>query len=231
MLGESFLQKNISSLEDYSGSIDDLTYTLNETRIWLYITNQKQWIKNSLWVDHVKNIEDKLSEEIHLSLMQKFVDKNKSEMVQNLNISEKNISVSNNTCVMIKDEKIGDITGFKIFFDDQYQDILKSNYQKIIKEQILPYMNINIENFLNAPNESLGFNPTFNEKGNFTTLNVCWGESNVATIIKGEEIYKPKIEILKDDSVVNSDQLVKISEKIQDWFTDNYIKKLILQKS
>ena len=228
LLGESFLQKNISSLEDYSGSIDDLTYTLNETRIWLYITNQKQWIKNSLWVDHVKNIEDKLSEEIHLSLMQKFVDKNKSEMVQNLNISEKNISVSNNTCVMIKDEKIGDITGFKIFFDDQYQDILKSNYQKIIKEQILPYMNINIDNFLNAPNESLGFNPTFNEKGNFTTLNVCWGESDVATIIKGEEIFKPKIEILKDDSVVNSDQLAKISEKIQDWFTDNYINKIDL---
>ncbi len=46
-------------------------------------------MKNSLWVDHVKNIEDKLSDEIHLSLMQKFVDKNKSEMVQNLNISEK----------------------------------------------------------------------------------------------------------------------------------------------
>ena len=84
LLGEDFLQKNISRLEDYSGSIDDLTYTLNETRIWLYITNQKQWMKNSLWVDHVKNIEDKLSDEIHLSLMQKFVDKNKSEMVQNL---------------------------------------------------------------------------------------------------------------------------------------------------
>ena len=158
-----FSSKNISGLEDYSGSIDDLTYTLNETKFG-FILLIKSRIKNS-WVD-VKNIEDKLSEEIHLSLMQKFVDKNKSEMVQNLNISEKNISVSNNTCVMIKDEKIGDITGFKIFFDDQYQDILKSNYQKIIKEQILPYMNINIDNFLNAPNESLGFNPTFNEKGN-----------------------------------------------------------------
>ena len=39
--------------------------------------------------------------------MQKFVDKNKSEVIQSLNISEKNISVSNNTYVMIKDEKIG----------------------------------------------------------------------------------------------------------------------------
>ena len=44
------------------------------------------------WIEQVKSIEDKLSEEIHQSLMQKFVDKNKSEVVQSLNISEKNIS-------------------------------------------------------------------------------------------------------------------------------------------
>ena len=39
--------------------------------------------------------------------MQKFVDKNKSEMIQNLNISEKNISLTDNRYVKIKDEKIG----------------------------------------------------------------------------------------------------------------------------
>ena len=227
-LGEDFLRKNISRLEDYSGTIDDLTYTLNETRIWLYITNQKQWMKNSLWVDHVKNIEDKLSDEIHLSLMQKFVDKNKSEMVQNLNISEKNISVTNNTYVMIKDEKIGVITGFKIFFDEQFQDILKSNYQKIIKEQISPYMHINIDNFLSAPNESLMIKPSLDDKGNFSKLNIYWGEASIATLIKGEEIFKPKIEVLKDDSLISQDQQSKILEKIQDWLTDTYIKKIDL---
>jgi ATP-dependent RNA helicase SUPV3L1/SUV3 len=227
-LGEDFLKKNISRLEDYSGTIDDLTYTLNETRIWLYITNQKQWMKNSLWVDHVKNIEDKLSDEIHLSLMQKFVDKNKSEMVQNLNISEKNISVTNNTYVMIKDEKIGVITGFKIFFDEQYQDILKSNYQKIIKEQISPYMHINIDNFLSAPNESLMIKPSLDDKGNFSKLNIYWGEASIATLIKGEEIFKPKIEVLKDVSLISQDQQSKILEKIQDWLTDTYIKKIDL---
>jgi ATP-dependent RNA helicase SUPV3L1/SUV3 len=185
-------------------------------------------MKNSLWVDHVKNIEDKLSDEIHLSLMQKFVDKNKSEMVQNLNISEKNISVTNNTYVMIKDEKIGVITGFKIFFDEQYQDILKSNYQKIIKEQISPYMHINIDNFLSAPNESLMIKPSLDDKGNFSKLNIYWGEASIATLIKGEEIFKPKIEVLKDDSLISQDQQSKILEKIQDWLTDTYIKKIDL---
>jgi len=169
-LTDLFLKKNIERLKDYSGSIDDLIYTLNETRIWLYITNQKQWIPNNSWVERVKSIEDKLSEEIHQSLMQKFVDKNKSEVVQSLNISEKNISVSNNTYVMIKDEKIGVITGFKIFFDEKFNDILNNNYKKIIQEQISKNMTINVENILSAPDESLILKPDFDDQGHFTNL-------------------------------------------------------------
>ena len=52
-LTDLFLKKNIERLKDYSGSIDDLIYTLNETRIWLYITNQKQWIPNKIGRAHV----------------------------------------------------------------------------------------------------------------------------------------------------------------------------------
>ncbi len=230
-LGLNFLNKNISRLEDYSGSIDDLIYTLNETRIWLYITNQKHWMPDSSWIEKVKNIEDKLSEEIHQSLMQKFVDKNKSEMVQNLNISEKNISVSNNSYVMIKDEKIGVIGGFKINFDEKFQDILNSSYQKIIKEQIAPYMSLNVENFITAPDESLNLNPLIDEKGCFSNLYISWGETNIASINKGEELLKPNIEIIKDETLISEDQTKKITSKICNWFETNYLHKINLTPS
>ena len=224
----NFLTKNISKLEDYSGSIDDLIYTLNETRIWLYITNQKQWMPSVSWVEKVKYIEDKLSEEIHRSLMQKFVDKNKSEMVQSLNISEKNISVTNNRYVMIKEEKIGVITGFKIFFDSKFQDILNINYQKVIKDQVLPHMSLNVENFISAPSESLHLNPLFDDKGCFTHLYISWGEANIAVIQKDNEILKPKIKLIKDQNLISEEQSLQIHEKINSWFEDNYLQKLDL---
>ena len=227
-LTDLFLKKNIERLKDYSGSIDDLIYTLNETRIWLYITNQKQWIPNNSWVEQVKNIEDKLSEEIHQSLMQKFVDKNKSEVVQNLNISEKNISVSNNTYVMIKDEKIGVITGFKIFFDEKFNDILNNNYKKIIKEQISQNMTINIENFLSAPDESLILKPDFDDQGHFTNLYIAWGEANVGILSKGNEILKPKISAIYDDNLINPDQGDQILKKIEAWFHNTFLQKIDL---
>ena len=228
LLTDLFLKKNIERLQDYSGSIDDLIYTLNETRIWLYITNQKQWIPNNSWVEQVKNIEDKLSEEIHQSLMQKFVDKNKSEVIQNLNISEKNISVSNHTYVMIKDEKIGVITGFKIFFDEKFNDILNNNYKKIIKEQISQNMTINVENFLSAPDESLILKPDFDEQGQFTNLYIAWGEANIAIVSKGNEILKPKISAIYDENLINTEQADQILKKIETWFQNTFLQKVDL---
>ena len=228
LLTEFFLKKNINRLKDYTGSIDDLIYTLNETRIWLYITNQKQWMPNNSWVDIVISIEDKLSEEIHQSLMQKFVDKNKSEVVQNLNISEKNISVSNGTYVMIKDEKVGVITGFKIFFEEKFNDILNNNYKKIIKEQISQNMTINVENFLSAPDESLTLKPEFDDQAQFINLYIAWGDANIAILSKGNEVLKPKISAIYDDSLINQEQGNQILKKIDTWFLNAYIQKIDL---
>ena len=230
-LGIKFLNENINRLSDYSGTIDDLIYTLNETRIWLYITNQKQWIPSTSWVEKVKKIEDKLSDDIHQSLMQKFVDKNKSEMVQNLNISEKNISLSNNSYVMIKEEKIGVIAGFKILFDNKFKDILNSNYQKIIKDQISPHMSLNVENFISAPDESLNLNPIIDDGGNFKNLYISWGDANIALIEKGDEVLKPKVSIIKDENLITQEHINQIHEKVQKWLESNYLQKIDLSLS
>ena len=227
-LSDSFLEHQTSYLQNYNGSIDDLIYNLNETRTWLYITNQKHWISNSIWVETVKNIENKLSEEIHLSLMQKFVDKNKSEMIQNLNISKKNISLTDNRYVKIKEEIIGVIRGFKIFFDEKFKDILNNNYQVIIKEQIFPYMSFNVDTFIAAPNESLSINSKVDEKGNFQNLYLQWGDVNVAIFKKGKDLTHPILEPILDDQLVSPDHIKKIEEKIQRWFEETYLSKLDL---
>ena len=135
--------------------------------------------------------------------MQKFVDKNKSEMIQNLNISEKNISLTDNRYVKIKNEKIGVIKGFKIFFDEKYKDILNNNYHKIIKEQIFPNMSFNVDNFIAAPNESLIIDSKVDENGNFQNLYIKWGDANVAIFKKGSDITHPILEPILDLSLIH----------------------------
>jgi hypothetical protein len=129
---------------------------------------------------------------------------------------------------MIKDEKIGVITGFKIFFDEKFNDILNYNYKKIIKEQISQNMTINIENFLSAPDESLILKPDFDDQGQFTNLYIAWGEANIAIFSKGNEILKPKISAIYDDNLINAEQADQILKKIEIWFQNTFLQKVDL---
>ena len=129
---------------------------------------------------------------------------------------------------MIKDEKIGVITGFKIFFDEKFNDILNNSYKKIIKEQISQTMTTNIENFLSAPNESLILKPDFDDQGHFINLYIAWGEANVGILSKGNEILKPKISVIYDDTLMNPDQRDQILKKIEGWFHSTVLQKIDL---
>ncbi|MDC1316082.1 helicase-related protein [Alphaproteobacteria bacterium] len=225
---EEFLNNNIKKLEDYKGSINDLIYNLNETRTWLYITNRNQWISNHNWIIVVQEIENKLSDEIHSSLLQKFVDKNQSAIVQNLNLSSKNIHIDEKNFIYIESDIIGKLYGFRIVFYDKFKDILNENYKKIIAEQILPQLSMNIENFINAPEDALRLK--YKDDNSKEGFFISWGEQTIAQISKGESLYKPTISLIYDEKIVSSKDQLKIENKLADWTNKNITSKLDLSQ-
>ena len=227
-LSKLFLDTNIKKLEDFKGSINDLIYNLNETRTWLYVTNHNKWLESKNWIKTVEDIENRLSEEIHNSLIQKFVDKNQSAIVQNLNLTYRNITIDENNDIFIKDDKIGKLQGFRLNFYDKFKSILNENYKNIIIEHILSKILINIENFITAPSESLKLSYLENNDGYTKGLFIIWGEDHVAEIVKGETIYKPQIKLLFNEKIIPSNELNKIHEKINNWILENLVNKLDL---
>ena len=228
-LSENFLNSNIKKLEDYKGSINDLIYNLNETRTWLYITNYNQWLESNHWTKVVEEIENRLSEEIHNNLLQKFVDKNQSAIVQNLNLSYKNINIDPNGYIYIKDEIIGRFIGFRLVFYDKFKDILNENYKKIIIEQISLNIQMNTKSFIDAPEESIKCVANEDKYGNFENLHILWGEEKIAKIVKGETVFKPSIKLLVDEKLLSANDIDKIHTKIENWIFVNIENKLNLK--
>ncbi len=227
-LSELFLETNIKKLEDYKGSINDLIYNLNETRTWLYVTNHSRWLNNKNWIKVVEDIENRLSDEIHNNLLQKFVDKNQSAIVQNLNLTSRNITIDDNNDIFIKDDIIGKLQGFRLNFYDKFKSILNENYKNIIVEHILPEILLHIVNFIDAPSESLKFSYVETDDGYTKGLFIKWGDEHVAEIIKGDFIYKPQIKLLFDEKTIPSKEIDKIHDKINNWILENLINKLDL---
>jgi|TARA_B110000285_G_scaffold139151_1_gene155727 ATP-dependent RNA helicase SUPV3L1/SUV3 len=225
-LSEDFLRSNITKLEDYKGNINDLIYNLNETRTWLYITNHNKWLHNNNWIKVVEEIENKLSDEIHNSLLQKFVDKNQSAIVQNLNLSSKNINMDDSGYISIKTEIIGKLEGFRLVFYDKFNGILNENYKKIIIEEISSKILMNLENFISAPDNSLKLSFKQSANGNLEGLFITWGDDDIAQITKGESLLRPHFKLLVEEKIINSDEISKIQNKINDWIQTNIVSRV-----
>ena len=75
MLNDNWLKEKILKLENYSGGIEALSIKISNIRTWTYLSNQPKWIKEfEFWQNKTKEIEDNLSDNLHESLTNRFVD-------------------------------------------------------------------------------------------------------------------------------------------------------------
>ena len=75
-LDNEWIKSQLNRLNRFDGEIDTLLNRISNIRTWTFITNRQKWIDESeYWQNEAKTIEDKLSDELHNRLTQRFVDK------------------------------------------------------------------------------------------------------------------------------------------------------------
>ena len=218
---DSWINEKILGLDNYSGDIDELTFKIANIRTWTYISNQSHWIENSLnWQEKTRKIEDSLSDHLHNRLTKRFVDFSASYFFRSSkNNKEPIINVDQNNLLILNDQKYGYINGFELKFFNVSTVTSLFSY-KHAKKLIRSMIEKKIEDFLNAPYDSINLGDI--QK---TTLNLIphlyWGDEPVGYLIKGENIFSPKVDIIKSE-FIDSEKKSLILEKLQKWI-DNKI--------
>jgi ATP-dependent RNA helicase SUPV3L1/SUV3 len=73
-LRDDWVEKMVAPIDDVHGSIDLLTARIGAIRTWTYIGYRGHWLDDSLyWQDRAREIEDRLSDALHLALLSRFV--------------------------------------------------------------------------------------------------------------------------------------------------------------
>ena len=71
-----FMHKRISRLENDSGDIDMLMMRMDFIRTWNYIAHHSAWVSDaSAWQERTQRAEDRLSQALHLRLVERFVER------------------------------------------------------------------------------------------------------------------------------------------------------------
>ncbi len=213
---EDWFSKNVLGLENFQGGIEELSTKISYIRTWTYIANHRKWLTNAkYWQEKTHLLENKLSDHLHKSLTNRFIDVSASYF---LNAEIKGImpkiEIKGNGSIVLNQQKYGFINGFDLKlekFEISHSLFSLAHVKKSLKNMIEEKLN----NFLNAPYDSInvGIVDNLNLKDE---VKINWGEEAVGLLKKGSNIYSPKAESLNSDFLSTEKKLL-VSAKLQDW--------------
>ena len=106
-----WLNMEIARLDNIQGDIDILSKRLSFIRTWSFVANINKWLlDNEYFIGITRNIEDKLSDALHLKLTQRFVDLRRSVLIKKgmeEYFDEKDFELRDDNCVYIKGHLFG----------------------------------------------------------------------------------------------------------------------------
>ncbi len=213
---EEWINNKVSKLNNFGGGIPELSIKISQIRTWTYIANNHNWLKNKYyWKDKTQQIENELSDQLHNSLTNKFIDYSSKFFIGEkkfLNIED--IFIKNNNEIFLEKDKYGIIRGFDLIEDKKIfsQSLFSiSNIKKSARNMI----NEKVENFLNSPLDSISFGDISKSKLKDDTF-IYWGDEPVGKLKKGKSIYRPAADALNSEYLSSENKLL-VSAKLQKW--------------
>ena len=189
---EDWLNERVKRLENYSGGIEELTSKIANIRTWTYISNQSFWLENNeYWKEKTRNIEDNLSDNLHESLTNRFIDFSARHFISSQNNEkELQIKINPNKSIKLNGQNYGYINGFdlKLFNKSRINSIFTLNH---VKKSIRSMIEDKITSFINAPDDSINLGDiqklNLNEK-----VYLYWGNEQIGLLNKGMKYFFSK---------------------------------------
>ena len=118
-LPEDWVSRQIARIDRTDGDIDTLVGRIAHIRTWTYISHRGDWLADPThWQDRARAIEDRLSDALHRSLTQRFVDRRHAVLVRRMAGGGQLLSaVNQDGVVIVEGHPIGRLDGFRFVPD------------------------------------------------------------------------------------------------------------------
>ena len=214
-----WLEKNILGLQKFNGGIEELSLKISQIRTWTYISNHPNWIDNEkYWQQTTQDIENNLSDKLHEGLINRFVDSTSKYFINLHNDNNSSeFEIKNKKTLIINNIEYGSFIGFDLKFN---KDVISHSLFSLshVKKSTRLMIEEKINNFLNAPNDSINLGDVSNINIK-ESIKIFWGEENIGQLIKGSTISSPSAEAINTEYLSSENKLL-VSAKLQKWIDD-----------
>ena len=217
---EYWINDRVSKINNFHGEITELSLKISQIRTWTYISNHQEWLENqSYWKEKTAQIENSLSDNLHTSLTNKFIDSSSKYFINSAKQNEFKVEVDDKNIINLDGKVYGSIRGFDLIINQSSSDSLFSLSH--VKKSIRNMIEDKISNFLDAPLDSINLGSAINARFE-DKAKIYWGDEQIGSLSKGSNIYSP-IATSINSEFMTSENKILISSKLQHWI-DNLIK-------
>jgi ATP-dependent RNA helicase SUPV3L1/SUV3 len=178
----------IAQLDRVDGDIDTLMTRIAHIRTWTYITHRADWVGNAAdWQERARGIEDRLSDALHESITQRFVDRRSAFLVRHLaGDGELLASVDKTGEVRVEGSYVGRLDGFRFIpdaSDGAESRMLATAANRVLRSEIAARG----RQLATDGDEAFALDPI----GNLT-----WRGGLVGRLVAGETLLAPRVEVM-----------------------------------
>ncbi|MGE0252820.1 MAG: helicase-related protein [Dongiaceae bacterium] len=197
-LPREWVSRQVDRLNRSDGDIDTLMSRLAHIRTWTYVTQRQQWIDDAdEWQARTREIEDKLSDALHHSLTNRFVDKRLSALVSKLGPDMGRFaSIDKAGEVWVSNQVIGEVEGLRLKANADFTTAENKAALSIARPALQEELRRRLHEYAALP-----FKEFFFEAEGKILVN----QQPIAVLRKGPKLLKPDIELLLDEDVADNE--------------------------
>jgi ATP-dependent RNA helicase SUPV3L1/SUV3 len=119
VLPADWVATQVARLDRIDGDIDTLATRIAHTRTWTYISHRSEWLADAgHWQERAREIEDKLSDALHVALTSRFVDRRTAVLLRRLKDRESLFAaVTADGEVLVEGQYVGRLKGLSFAAD------------------------------------------------------------------------------------------------------------------
>ena len=115
-LPHQWFADEIARLDTIAGDVETIAGRVAHVRTWAYIAQRGDWLADPAhWAERTRAIEERLSDGLHASLTQRFVDKRTTALIRRIgsDAGVLPVTIGEGGAVLVEDHAIGRLDGFR----------------------------------------------------------------------------------------------------------------------
>ena len=188
-LSDDFMATKIDRCDETFGGVEALSSRLAFIRTWTYCASKVNWMHNAEhWINHAREVEDRLSDALHEALTARFVDRRTRKLMKGIGAElDMSATIKDTGEVYVDDDLIGRLDGLKFTADSSQTGLEAQALAAAAQKAVGPEVDRRLTSISSGTHNIF----TLSDTGQ-----IMWGGMAVGRIAPSGSVFTPDAELI-----------------------------------